>query len=73
MISTPFWRSFKNAAWLGWQIESNWTDPFLFDLLIVKPISSADPVVMTASHRRLRKSRSFLHLSGNAFISMLGR
>ncbi len=24
------WRSFWVAAWLGWQIESNWTDPFLF-------------------------------------------
>ena len=23
-------RSFKVATWLGWQIESNWTDPFLF-------------------------------------------
>ena len=24
------WRSFRMATWLGWQIESNWTDPFLF-------------------------------------------
>lgn len=23
-----FSRSFRTAAWLGWQIESNWTDPF---------------------------------------------
>jgi ABC-2 type transport system permease protein len=23
-------RSFRLAAWLGWQIESNWADPFLF-------------------------------------------
>jgi hypothetical protein len=23
-------RSFLIATWLGWQIESNWADPFLF-------------------------------------------
>jgi len=50
MISTPFWRSFKNAAWLGWQIESNWTDPFLFAIYsIVKPISSAAILVVMYS------------------------
>jgi len=33
-------RTFKNAAWLGWQMEANWTDPFLFATYsIVKPIS----------------------------------
>jgi len=50
MISTPFWRSFKNAAWLGWQIESNWTDPFLFAIYsIIKPISSAAILVVMYS------------------------
>ncbi len=35
-----FSRSFIPAAWLGWQIESNWTDPFLFlTFSIVKPIA----------------------------------
>ena len=34
-------RSFRVATWLGWQIESNWTDPFLFFVYsIVKPVSS---------------------------------
>jgi ABC-2 type transport system permease protein len=34
-------RSFLNAAWLGWQIESNWADPWLFAIYsIVRPISS---------------------------------
>jgi ABC-2 type transport system permease protein len=23
-------RSFRLSTWLGWQIESNWADPFLF-------------------------------------------
>lgn len=33
-------RTFKNASWLGWQMESNWTDPFLFATYsIVKPIA----------------------------------
>ncbi len=36
------WRSFRIATWLGWQIESNWTDPFLFAVYsIVKPLASA--------------------------------
>jgi ABC-2 type transport system permease protein len=49
-MSTPFWRSFKNAAWLGWQIESNWTDPFLFAIYsIIKPISSAAILVVMYS------------------------
>ncbi len=34
-------RALVIAAWLGWQIESNWTDPFLFFVYsIVKPIAS---------------------------------
>ena len=34
-------RSFRVATWLGWQIESNWTDPFLFLIYsMLKPIAS---------------------------------
>jgi len=33
-------RSFVPAAWLGWQVESNWTDPFVFFAFsILKPIA----------------------------------
>ncbi len=33
-------RSFVTAAWLGWQIESNWADPFLFAVYsFVRPIA----------------------------------
>ena len=40
-------RSFKVATWLGWQIESNWTDPFLFAVYsIVKPLASAGILVV---------------------------
>ncbi|MFL7894148.1 MAG: ABC transporter permease [Anaerolineales bacterium] len=42
-----FWRSFRTATWLGWQIESNWTDPFLFAIYsFIKPISTAAILVV---------------------------
>lgn len=43
-------RSFTIATWLGWQIESNWTDPFLFAVYsIVKPLASAGILVIMYS------------------------
>ncbi|HEX2908181.1 MAG TPA: ABC transporter permease [Phototrophicaceae bacterium] len=34
-------RTFLTAVWLGWQIESNWADPFLFAVYsIARPIAS---------------------------------
>lgn len=34
-------RTFKQAAWLGWQLESNWTRPWLFLVYsIVRPIAA---------------------------------
>ncbi|MGW8251291.1 MAG: ABC transporter permease, partial [Anaerolineales bacterium] len=45
-----FLRSFRLAAWLGWQIESNWADPFLFAVYsLVKPISAAAILVIMYS------------------------
>jgi ABC-2 type transport system permease protein len=42
--------SFRMAAWLGWQIESNWTDPFLFGVYsIVKPLAGAAILVVMYS------------------------
>lgn len=36
-----FKRAFLPAAWLGWQIESNWTDPLSFIAFsIIKPVAS---------------------------------
>jgi ABC-2 type transport system permease protein len=36
------WRAFRTAARLGWQMEANWTDPFLFFIYsVAKPISAA--------------------------------
>lgn len=40
-------RSLFTAAWLSWQIESNWTDPFLFAIYsIIKPLSAAGILVV---------------------------
>ncbi len=41
------WRSFRIATWLGWQIESNWTDPLLFAIYsMLKPLASAAILVV---------------------------
>lgn len=34
------WQGFKAGTWLGWQIESNWTEPFLFAIYsVIKPVA----------------------------------
>jgi ABC-2 type transport system permease protein len=34
-------RSFRPAAWLGWQVESNWTDPLMFFAFqVLRPVAS---------------------------------
>ena len=43
-------RTFKAAAWLGWQIESNWADPFVFAIYaVIKPLASAAILVVMYS------------------------
>ena len=72
----PAWRSFWVAAWLGWQIESNWTDPFLFAVYsIVKPLSSAAILVVmyTIITRGDFASPIFPYIYlGNAFYIYVG-
>jgi ABC-2 type transport system permease protein len=73
--STPVmqknWRSFRMAAWLGWKIESNWTDPFLFAIYsIVKPLAAAMILVVMYGviSRNQFDSPVFAYLFiGNAF------
>ncbi len=44
------WRSFRMASWLGWQIESNWADPFLFAVYsFAKPLAGAAILVVMYS------------------------
>ncbi|HEY3522670.1 MAG TPA: ABC transporter permease [Candidatus Limnocylindrales bacterium] len=39
---TAAWRSFSAAARIGWAVDANWTDPFVFlALVIAKPLSAA--------------------------------
>src|SRR5215510_10169965 len=43
-------RSFRMATWLGWQIEANWTDPFLFAVyIIIKPLAAVAILVVMYS------------------------
>jgi len=41
------WRSFKWAAWLGWEMDSNWTEPWLFVIYsVIKPVAGAFILVL---------------------------
>ncbi|MBC8332992.1 MAG: ABC transporter permease [Anaerolineae bacterium] len=72
-----FARSFRMAAWLGWQIESNWTDPFLFAIYsIIKPLSGAAILVVMYSIVSGGNFESpifpYIYL-GNAFYMYVGQ
>ena len=46
-VPSTAWRSFRTAAWLGWEIESNWARPWLFALYaVVKPLALAAILVV---------------------------
>src|SRR4030067_848131 len=69
-------RSFRMAAWLGWQIESNWTDPFLFAIYsIIKPLAGAAILVVMysviTSGNFTSPIFSYIYL-GNAFYMYVG-
>jgi len=70
------WRSFRTAAWLGWQIESNWTDPFLFIVYtIAKPLALSGILVLMYAAATKGDFRSpvfsYIYL-GNAFYMYVG-
>jgi ABC-2 type transport system permease protein len=70
------WRSFKIATWLGWQIESNWTDPFLFAVYsIVKPLAGASILVVMygiITHSNFTNPMFPYIYLGNAFYIYVG-
>lgn len=72
-----FWNSFRIAAWLGWQIESNWTDPFLFAIYsVIKPVSGAAILVVMYSIITQGKydTPMFAYIFlGNAFYIYVGQ
>lgn len=50
MKKSIYLRSFLSASWLGWKIESNWTEPFLFATYsIIKPLAGAGILVLMYS------------------------
>jgi ABC-2 type transport system permease protein len=70
------WRSLRTAAWLGWQIESNWASPALFALYsIVKPLTSAAILVvmfgMVTQGNFASPAFSYMYI-GNAFYMYVG-
>jgi len=49
-LARKHWRSFKWAAWLGWEMDSNWTEPWLFMVYsVIKPIAGAFILVLMYS------------------------
>jgi ABC-2 type transport system permease protein len=71
------WDSFRIGSWLGWQIESNWTDPFLFAVYsLVKPLAGVS--ILVVMYGVITKGNfqsplfTYIYL-GNAFYIYVGR
>lgn len=73
-----FWRTFKVAAWLGWEMDSNWTEPWLFVIYsIIKPIAAAFILVLMyvvfAAIGNIQAPALFAFMYvGNAFFIFVG-
>jgi ABC-2 type transport system permease protein len=70
------WTSLRTAAWLGWQIESNWASPSLFALYsVIKPLTSAAIIVvmfgMVTQGNFASAAFSYMYI-GNAFYMYVG-
>lgn len=70
-------RTFRSAAWLGWQMEANWTDPYLFIIYsVAKPVAASLILVfMYIAIFRLdptQPSFSYIYL-GNTFFIYVGQ
>jgi ABC-2 type transport system permease protein len=65
-------RTIKIAGWLGWAMESNWTDPFLFAIYsIVRPLASS--LILVVMYYVVTKGKTGMDLFayiyvGNAFF-----
>jgi len=69
-------QTMRASAWLGWKIESNWTDPLIFAIYsIIRPISTAAIlIVMYLVIRGGEFSKpDFVNMYvGNAFFILVG-
>ncbi|MEO5989748.1 MAG: ABC transporter permease [Candidatus Eisenbacteria bacterium] len=55
MAMTATFARLRSAAWLGWQVESNWADPVLFTIYIVaRPLATA--AILVAMYHAVRGS-----------------
>jgi ABC-2 type transport system permease protein len=74
---SALWRSFRLSSWLGWQIESNWADPFLFAIYsLIKPLASV--LILVVMYSIITdgdySSPKFTYLYlGNAFFIYVGQ
>jgi ABC-2 type transport system permease protein len=74
-----FWRTFKVAAWLGWEMDSNWTEPWLFIVYsVVKPVAGAFILVLMYTvfaflpgNRQDLAAFSYMYV-GNSFFIFVG-
>ena len=70
------WRTWWTAAKLGWGIESNWTDPYLFVVYsIVRPVAAALTLVfmyVVVSGGTARGELLSFLVVGNAFWAFVG-
>lgn len=70
-------RTFAVATWLGWQIESNWADPFLFAVYsIVRPVASVLILVMmygVITHGAFAEPVFAYIFLGNALYILVGQ
>ncbi len=73
------WRTLKIAAWLGWEMDSNWTEPWLFILYsVIKPVASAFIlvlmyVILFVAVGQNQDPASFAYLYvGNSFFIFVG-
>ena len=73
-----YWRTFKTAAWLGWEMDSNWTEPWLFLVYsVIKPVAGAFILVLMyfvftkVGNVQSQALFDFMYV-GNAFFIFVG-
>src|SRR5947209_16022562 len=71
-------RTLRCSAWLGWQIDSNWANPWIFTLyVLIKPLAGA--LLLVCMYHAVRQSAAvpsgflpFLYISSACFMVVGG-
>src|SRR3990172_560451 len=73
-----YWSTFKTAAWLDWEMDSNWTEPWLFLVYsVIKPVAGAFILVLMyfvftkVGNVQSQALFDFMYV-GNAFFIFVG-